>query len=119
MHGMHSAMTASAVPHFVVTVALKQILIIPSESTASAEERDCNMLQNVTVRSSRVFTQPFRALPRLLCSNLKGTRCAAPTCSRYLERIKHSNQQAGNMKNGVFWDITPCGSCKNRRFGGT
>jgi hypothetical protein len=25
----------------------------------------------------------------------------------------------GIMKNGVFWDITPCGSCKNRRFGGT
>jgi hypothetical protein len=24
-----------------------------------------------------------------------------------------------NPKNGVFWDVTPCGSCKNRRFGGT
>jgi hypothetical protein len=23
------------------------------------------------------------------------------------------------MKNGVFWDVTPCGSSKNRRFGGT
>jgi hypothetical protein len=23
------------------------------------------------------------------------------------------------MKNAVFWDITPCGSCVNRRFGGT
>jgi hypothetical protein len=23
------------------------------------------------------------------------------------------------MKNGVFWDVTPCGSCKNRRIGGT
>jgi hypothetical protein len=23
------------------------------------------------------------------------------------------------FKNGVFWDVTPCGSCKNRRFGGT
>jgi hypothetical protein len=23
------------------------------------------------------------------------------------------------MKNGVFWDVTPCGSCKNRRFVGT
>jgi hypothetical protein len=23
------------------------------------------------------------------------------------------------MKNGVFWDVTPCGSCKNLRFGGT
>jgi hypothetical protein len=23
------------------------------------------------------------------------------------------------MKNGVFWVVTPCDSCKNRRFGGT
>jgi hypothetical protein len=22
------------------------------------------------------------------------------------------------MKNGVFWDVTPCSSCKKRRFGG-
>jgi hypothetical protein len=26
---------------------------------------------------------------------------------------------AVTMKNGVFWDVTPRGSCKNRRFGGT
>jgi hypothetical protein len=26
---------------------------------------------------------------------------------------------AVTMDNGVFWDVTPCGSCKNRRFGGT
>jgi hypothetical protein len=23
------------------------------------------------------------------------------------------------VKNGVFWDVTPCGCCKNRCFGGT
>jgi hypothetical protein len=23
------------------------------------------------------------------------------------------------VKNRVLWDVTPCGSCKNRRFGGT
>jgi hypothetical protein len=23
------------------------------------------------------------------------------------------------LKNGVFWNVMPCGSCKNRRFGGT
>jgi hypothetical protein len=23
------------------------------------------------------------------------------------------------VKNAVFFDVTPCGSCKNRRFGGT
>jgi hypothetical protein len=26
---------------------------------------------------------------------------------------------AVTVKNGVFWDVTPFGSCKNRRFGGT
>jgi hypothetical protein len=26
---------------------------------------------------------------------------------------------AVTMKNGVFWDVTPCGSCKSRRFGRT
>jgi hypothetical protein len=24
-----------------------------------------------------------------------------------------------HVKNGVFWDVEPCGSCKNRRFGGS
>jgi hypothetical protein len=28
-------------------------------------------------------------------------------------------QKLESMKNGVFWDVTPCGSCKNRSFGGT
>jgi hypothetical protein len=28
-------------------------------------------------------------------------------------------QNSSLMKNGVFWVVTPCGSCKNRRFGGT
>jgi hypothetical protein len=23
------------------------------------------------------------------------------------------------IKNAIFWDVTPCGACKNRRFGGT
>jgi hypothetical protein len=26
---------------------------------------------------------------------------------------------AVTMKNGVFWDVTPCGSCNNQHFGGT
>jgi hypothetical protein len=28
-------------------------------------------------------------------------------------------EAARGMKNAVFWDVTPCGSCKNRRFGQT
>jgi hypothetical protein len=28
-------------------------------------------------------------------------------------------EEVSPMTNDVFWDVTPCGSCKNRRFGGT
>jgi hypothetical protein len=30
-----------------------------------------------------------------------------------------SSMDISTMKNGVSWDFTPCGSCKNRRFGVT
>jgi hypothetical protein len=36
-----------------------------------------------------------------------------------LEGTTNSTNNNIHMKNGVFWDVTPCGSCKNRRFGGT
>jgi hypothetical protein len=36
---------------------------------------------------------------------------------RRSERMKYKLEEA--LKYGVFWVVTPCGSCKNRRFGGT
>jgi hypothetical protein len=33
--------------------------------------------------------------------------------------VKFEVFTAVTMKSGVFWDVTPCGSCKNRRFGGS
>jgi hypothetical protein len=35
------------------------------------------------------------------------------------ENVRFEVFKAVTMKNGVFWDVTPCGSCKNRRFGET
>jgi hypothetical protein len=37
-------------------------------------------------------------------------------CAGEAQQQLYNNPQ---LKNGVFWDVTPCGSCKNRRFGGT
>jgi hypothetical protein len=31
----------------------------------------------------------------------------------------YREENAQYLKNGVFCDVMPCGSCKNRRFGGT
>jgi hypothetical protein len=35
------------------------------------------------------------------------------------QMASHSSKPQTQLKNGVFWDVAPCGSCKNRRFGGT
>jgi hypothetical protein len=34
-------------------------------------------------------------------------------------RVRFEVFTGATMKNGVLWGVTPCGSCKNGRFGGT
>jgi hypothetical protein len=46
-------------------------------------------------------------LDALLCRS-NPLRCCAVTCVIYC-----------TIKNAVFWDVMPCCSCKNRRFGET
>jgi hypothetical protein len=36
----------------------------------------------------------------------------------YMVYVRFEIFTAATMKSGVFWDVTPRGSCKNRRFGG-
>jgi hypothetical protein len=33
-------------------------------------------------------------------------------------KAEENIEAATKFKNGDFWDVTPCASCKNRRFGG-
>jgi hypothetical protein len=40
-------------------------------------------------------------------------------CGWFILIRPQTNKQRNSLKNGVFWVVTPCGSCKNRRFGGT
>jgi hypothetical protein len=40
-------------------------------------------------------------------------------CMKLLDCLRLEVFTAVTMKNAVFWDVMPCGSCKNRRFGGT
>jgi hypothetical protein len=40
---------------------------------------------------------------------------SSPHCDIFSEILNHYQRR----KNGVFWEVTPCGSCKNRSFGGT
>jgi hypothetical protein len=52
-------------------------------------------------------------------SILHTTRMLYSDCKRICEDVRFEVFTAVTMKNGVFWHVTTCGSCKNRRFGGT
>jgi hypothetical protein len=41
-----------------------------------------------------------------------------PSTLTGITNVRFEVFMAVTMKNGVFWDVTPCGSCKIRRFGG-
>jgi hypothetical protein len=50
---------------------------------------------------------------------LSSGRCLPLACTYMSISVRFEVFTAVSMKNCVFWDVTPCGSCKNRRFGGT
>jgi hypothetical protein len=54
--------------------------------------------------------------PLIYCSQMY--RFPGPIV-QYLWSLNKCYLNYGPLKNGVFWDVTPCGFCKNRRFGGT
>jgi hypothetical protein len=64
------------------------------------------------VGSQRKFQRPL-----LPCSHTKLNLVSMLEDNRWLVPILAGTGSL--LKNGVFWDVTPCGSCKNRRFAGT
>jgi hypothetical protein len=46
-------------------------------------------------------------------------RCPEWSGIKYIWTRSPFYQNMVNLKNGVFWDVSPFGSCKNRRFGET
>jgi hypothetical protein len=79
------------------------------------------MLRRVALVRTDVSEELSASFIRLTRIDELGTTLAV-TSNRYtLRRMRRLLVTASvvPMKNGVFWDVTPCGSCKNRRVGGT
>jgi hypothetical protein len=64
-------------------------------------------------KSSWLTLASYMLWIRLLLSLLKARSKIYEAC------VRSEVFKAVTIKNGVFWDATPCDSCKNRRFGGT
>jgi hypothetical protein len=62
-----------------------------------------------------------RNMYRILVGKPQAKRPLGRSRHRWVDNINVRFEvfTAVTMKNGVLWDVTSCGSCKNRRFGGT
>jgi hypothetical protein len=56
---------------------------------------------------------------RICYVNLINTFLLMKTAEECKSKLDRNNKIVFFLKNGVFWVVTPCGSCNNRRFGGT
>jgi hypothetical protein len=69
---------------------------------------------NVAEQSTSLISYPLQVNIQPL-SSIYITRPVNHSLADYsVRKLIHGKQV---KKNGVFWDVTPCGSCKNRRFG--
>jgi hypothetical protein len=55
----------------------------------------------------------------LLNPNVTALRWREGRTEICLHKVRFEVFTAVTVKDGVFWDVMPCGSCKTRRFGGT
>jgi hypothetical protein len=63
----------------------------------------------------------LRSSEKLRIQKSNESKCCLTFLRRitFLLLVRFEVFTAVTMKNGVFWVVTPCGSCKNRGFGGT
>jgi hypothetical protein len=73
----------------------------------------CSGPQNIHIVASQMVVRLSA-----LCSN-SALMLLEGLCEFIKIRVRFEVFTAVTMKTGVFWDVTPCDSCKNRRFGGT
>jgi hypothetical protein len=84
------------------------------------------LLRSVALVRTDVSKEPGASFIRVTKIGELGTKQAATSNRRTLRRNTFLRSVRRllvaaffvTVKNGVFWDVTPCGSCKNRRFGG-
>jgi hypothetical protein len=76
-----------------------------------AEYHDLYTCECLLSPSSRTFI--FSRL-----SSIPPKPLTCPMCNSQVVKRMRGQTSVFTKKNGVFWDVTPCGSCKNRRFGG-
>jgi hypothetical protein len=96
-------MSASHIPVYILTKS--PVLAIVLQNRADISIR--NFAERFVIPFETAFQQTLADWTTGIARN-QGTRY-----------VRFEVFTAVTMKNGVFWVVTPCGSCKNQPFGGT
>jgi hypothetical protein len=98
------------------------------EALFSSRQAQATILFSIpSVQTPSPTVPPRQLVPKVLSPGLKRQKREddSTSYSRGHQLCSHSILVrfevfvAMTMKNAVFWDVTSCGSCKNRHFGGT
>jgi hypothetical protein len=88
-----------------------------------------NLIQEEIKRRLNSYNACYHSVQNLLCSRLLSKNVKVRIyktiilpvdlygCETWSLTVREEHKL--RVKNCVFWDVTPCDSCKNRRFGGT
>jgi hypothetical protein len=101
-------------------VALVRANILEERIASIIKVTRISKLGTMLVTANVVLSSPI--LVTLMMEAIRSSETSVLTRAtqrNMTEDVRFEVFKAGTMKNGVFWDVTPCGSCKNRRFRGT
>jgi hypothetical protein len=108
-----------------------QLLIEPKGNRRESHEArkyimrtECRMTVEAGTYSNQALYYNAKHILCRVCSKIfdaawRFVYCIAQLDSGQLSFTVRPMRNKCPVKNSVFWVVTPCGSCKNRRFGGT
>jgi hypothetical protein len=122
--GYKNTVRTSPETHYLSATESSQLMLCKIWSSHGSDYEECRLLgYKNTVRTSREIhylsaTEPSQLMP---CKIWGFHSSDYEECSRlgYKSQLIPHRKHITSLKNGAFRDVTPCGSCKNRRFGGT
>jgi hypothetical protein len=85
----------------------------------TTQKRSVTAVHSCLMQATCTYTSSHRDLTSSRLTGTGGVPVSLVSVTIVTQVVSLTDGDGRTMKNGVFWDVMPCGSCKNRRFGGT
>jgi hypothetical protein len=100
-----------------INESLERIMQEMTHPSIIKDINDENKSAKEGMRNGRMAEQIWRGLLTYEPTNHEYFRIFSYNRNKEKKYVRFKVITEVTMKNGVFWDVTPCGSCKNRPIG--